>query len=160
MKKLLLSLPPSTLFFCQTSSCLLLCFPHRLFLSCCTYKVTRSYNSTEPQLKILITFWKLKKWCTLVYYRSTLSTFHLYEGHSYRCDTTNTVQIHWMNSTVIIKSIQCIQKIFIGAYVSWLKQTSAHLYNEVLNLKLKSFMSPFVMTWVNLPHGYITNARG
>ena len=37
-------------------------------------------------------------------------------------------------------------KSFIGVYVSWLKQTSAHLYNEVLNLKLKSFMSPFVMT--------------
>ena len=49
---------------------------------------------------------------------------------------------------------------FVGVYVYWLEQTSAHLYNEVLNLKLKSFMSPFVMTWVNLPHGYITNARG
>ena len=44
-------------------------------------------------------------------------------------------------------------KSFIGVYVSWLKQTSAHLYNEVLNLKLKSFMSPFVMTWVNLCKG-------
>ena len=83
--------PQVLYFFCQTSSCLLLCFRHRLFLSCCTYKVTRSYNSREPQLKILITFWKLKKWCTSVYYRSTLSTFHLYEGYSYRCDTTNNV---------------------------------------------------------------------